>query len=117
MTGLIMKLIACPLTIVFADALFRGVRYASIYQSIGVGLILAVLAHLLETVILKKGTLWISTIADFGAAFVIIYFSQYFLRNARVTFTGALLTAILVALIEYFVHTYLINADKTKKVG
>ncbi len=95
--------------------LFRGVSYVNVYQAIGVGLVLAVLAYLMELMILKESSFWLSTIADFMAAFAVVYISQFFLRNVIITFTGALFAAVLLSITEYFQHTYLISTGKTKK--
>ncbi|WHH60054.1 DUF2512 family protein [Petroclostridium sp. X23] len=115
MTGFIMKLIICPIVVIISDALLNSVNYASIYQSIGVGIVLAVFAHMMEVLILREGTFWISTIADFIAALGVVYLSQFVLYGAVVTFAGALITSLLLAITEYFQHVFLINAGKTKK--
>jgi hypothetical protein len=115
MVGLIMKLIACPI-ILLASNYFFGLGY-TLTQIIVVGIILAVIAHLMEVLLLKRGTFWVSTVSDFIAAFLVVYLSQYFLANVTITFLGALLTAIIVTVVEYFVHQYLINSGKTKKGG
>lgn len=81
-----------------------------------VGLILAFAAHMMEILVLKKGTFWISTIADFIAAFAIVYLSQFLLRNVSITFLNTSLTALLLTVTEYFQHNYLIKSGKTKKM-
>ncbi|MGE4284915.1 MAG: DUF2512 family protein [Clostridia bacterium] len=115
LTGFIMKLIMCPLIVVIYDALLNNVNYASIYQSIGIGIFLAVLAHMMEVLILREGTFWISTIVDLVAAFGIVYLSQFVLRGAAVTFTGALIISLLLTISEYFQHLFLVNTGKTRK--
>ncbi len=113
MIGLIMKLIICPITLIISNYIF-GLQYTFI-QAIMVGIILAVAAHMMEVLILKKGTFWISTIVDFIAAFAIVYLSQFFFRNVYITFLDALLTSVLLTVTEYLQHTYLIRTYKTKK--
>lgn len=113
MIGLVIKLIVCPITVLISNYLF-GLRY-TVFQAVVVGLILAVAAHFMEVLILKRGTFWVSTVGDFVAALGIVYLSQLVFTNVNVTFIGALLTAVLLTVTEYFQHTFLINAGKTKK--
>ncbi|MFC2947741.1 DUF2512 family protein [Virgibacillus sediminis] len=115
MTGLIMKLIICPITVTLASFIFPNVAYAALWQPVLVGLILAVAAHVMEMFLLKDGTLWVSTVMDFGAATLIVYFVSQFLAGAEVTFIGAVLTGILLTITEIFQHRYLIQSGKTKK--
>lgn len=115
MLGLIIKIIVCPLAIMLSDYLFADVYYPYIYESIITGLVLAVVAHFMEVMILKRGTFWISTIADFVAAAVIVYLSQFFFRGSSITFVGALLTSIIISITEILQHLYLIKSGRTKK--
>ena len=113
MIGLIMKLIVCPLTLIICKYIF-GLHY-TIAQGIFIGVVLAFAAHVLELFILKRGTLWISTLADLIAAFSIIYLSQFLLNNVSITVLGAIFTAALITVFEYLEHYYLIRSGKTKK--
>lgn len=117
MVGLIMKLIICPVTLIISDVLFRGLNYATVSQAIIVGVVLALSAHMMELLLLRKENFWISTIADFIASFAIVYFSQFFFANARITFSGALFAAILLTFTEYFQHMYLIKTGRTRKTA
>lgn len=110
-----MKLIICPITLIISDLLIWGIDYTNIYQPIIVGVILAVLAHTMELFLLKRETFWTSNIADLIAAFAVVYLSQFFIPDARVTLLGALLAALLLFLTEYFQHLYLLRSGKVKK--
>jgi uncharacterized membrane protein YeaQ/YmgE (transglycosylase-associated protein family) len=114
MLGLIVKLIVCPLTVILASVIFPNVNYTAFYQPIIVGLILAVSAHMMEVFLLKRGTFWISTIADFIAATIIVYVVSLF-QVATVTFLGAILTAILLTITEIVQHQWLIRSGRTQK--
>ncbi len=114
MMGFIVKLFVCPLTVFFSDLIFPNVDYTAFYQPIIVGLILAVSAHMMEVLLLKRGTFWTSTILDFMAATLIVYFVSLF-QVATVTFFGAVLTAILLTMTEIVQHRWLINTGKTQK--
>lgn len=115
MTGLIMKIFMSPLTLLISDYLFDQVNYGNLYQPIIVGLILALLAHLMELMLLRRGTLWLSLAADALAAVLLIYFISNLFAGARVTLPGAIFTAILIGVTEYVQHVYLITSDKTIK--
>lgn len=115
MAGLITKIFVCPITVVISAFLFTNVDYAAIYQPIIVGLVLAVAAHMMEVMILRKGTLWMSTVMDFIAATLIVYFVSLLFAGAAVSFLGAVLTAILISITEYFEHQWLIKSGRTEK--
>lgn len=115
MLGLIMKIIVCPLIIYISDMVFNDIYYANTYQAIITGLVIAFIGHMMEVLILKKGTLWISTFADLVAAIAVVYLSQFFLPGSRITIAGAAIIAVILAITEHFQHIYLIKEGKTKK--
>lgn len=116
MTSLILKVIACPLILIFAMYLLDGVDYGAIWQPIVLGVVLALVGVAMEYMILKEGSLWISTIADFVVSVIIIWALSNAFNDANVTFWGAVITSIIIGVVEYFVHRYLIASGKTKKV-
>ncbi|MGY4689122.1 DUF2512 family protein [Salibacterium sp. K-3] len=115
MTGLIIKIFVCPITVVISSFIFPNVNYENLWQPIIVGLILAVSAHVMEVFILKEGTFWLSTIADFIAASAIVYIVSLFFDTAAVSFFGALLTGLLLTITEIAQHNWLIKNGKTEK--
>lgn len=115
MIGFIVKIFVCPITVMVASLIFPNVNYANVIQAIIVGLVLAVAAHTMEVFILKKGTFWLSTLVDFAAASLIVYFVSLFFVTASVTIFGALLTALLLTITEVIQHNWLINSGRTEK--
>lgn len=115
MTSLLMKIIACPLVLFVASWLFPNVEFGAFYQIVVVGLILAVVGVLMEYLLLREGTLWISTILDFVVSTLILYLIANMFAGAAVTFFGAVLTSILLGVVEYFAHLFLIKSGKTQK--
>ncbi|MFC4077709.1 hypothetical protein [Salinithrix halophila] len=115
MAGLIAKLIICPLVVWISMFLFEGVYYPNWVQPIIVGIILAVLAHFMEVLFLRRGVFWINNSMDFVAAVLVLLFSGTFFEGARVTMTGALLTAFILAVTEYFQHLWLLKSGRTYK--
>lgn len=117
MFGLIMKIIVCPILLLISDYLLTSVYFTYVYQAIIVGIALAIVGHLMELLLLQRKTVWVNTVLDFLAAFTIIFLSQYVTRGIIITVSGALIVAIAVALIEHFLHLYLVSSGKTKKSG
>lgn len=110
-----MKVIMCPLALIISDLLFEQVNYRNYYQAIVVGLILAVSAHFMELLILRRGTVWFSLAADVMAATLIVYFISNLFYGARVTFLGAIFASLLIGVTEYVQHIYLTQSGKTRK--
>lgn len=111
--GLLVKLLVSPVLVVLADALFPEVNYSTIYYSIGVGFVLALAGYWLERQILRPGTLWMSTAADFILGFVIVYASAFILPTAaRISPMGAGFVAIFFGVAEYLQHGWLIRTGR-----
>lgn len=115
MTSLWIKLIACPALVILSMFLFDTVDFATIFQPVFVGIMLALLGVSMEYVLLKRETFWLSIIADFAASILIVFFISNLFTTAEVTWVGAVLTAVLLAAAEFFVHRYLLKSGKTKK--
>ncbi|MBN6187632.1 DUF2512 family protein [Aneurinibacillus sp. BA2021] len=115
MTSFLMKVVTCPLAIILASFLFPNVNYSNFAQPIIVGVILALAGTMLEYLFLREGTLWLSTGADFVASILVIYLVSQFFYGARVTLMGAVATSLIIAAVEFFVHSYLINSGQTRK--
>ena len=115
MLGLIMKVFTCPLIVYISDMIFNDIYYANAYQPVITGLIIAFAGHMLEVLFLKRDTLWINNILDLAAAFAIIYVNQFFFPRAVITVIGAAIAAFLIAVVEHFLHIYLIKEGKTRK--
>jgi hypothetical protein len=109
---LFIKLLVCPAVVLLMDIISTEVDYRAVYQAVMVGLILAVLGRILENFLLRSRTVWISTAVDFVAATVVLYFSPLVFPGSRVTFTGALVTALLLAVTEYIQHVVLVQRRK-----
>lgn len=104
MIRLINKLILYPVILLIFNFILAGVDYPRTYEPIITGLLLAFLSHAMELVILKKGTLWITTGVDYVASFLLIYLSQYFFHNAYITIFPTLFISSLILIFEHFNH-------------
>lgn len=115
MSSLLAKIIALPAIVVLCAYLFPNVEYAAWSQAIIVGLIVAAGGLVMEYLLLRDGTAWLSTLADFALAFIVVYFVSNAFDNAAVTFFGALLTAALIGVAEHVLHRWLIRRGLTRK--
>lgn len=108
MTGLIVKLIACPILLVILSYLLPShISYPNLWTPVIVGALLAVVGFGSEVIFLGPSTIMASTIADFFVTAIVVYFSQW--GSGNVTYMGAIIAGILVAVVEYPLHIYLIN--------
>lgn len=115
MTGLIMKIILLPLVVAICSGIFDSVDYVSWYQPITVGVTLAIIGHLMERAMLRRNTTVMTDIADFITAALVVYLLSLFLDGARVTLWGAILTAIVITLVEIPIHRWLVRTGRTEK--
>ncbi|USG64932.1 YndM family protein [Brevibacillus ruminantium] len=116
MDGLLVKLIVTPLAVIVADALFPEVNYANLYQSIGVGLVIAVAGYLLELLLLRPGMLWLATAVDMIAGFLIVWLSGMLFSHASIAPIGAGFVAILLGVAEYLQHIWLLKSGRAEKI-
>ncbi|WP_076850175.1 DUF2512 family protein [Rubeoparvulum massiliense] len=115
MSSLMMKILICPIGVAVAGWLFPNVYYAGLYQPLVVGLLLAIAGFFLEYLVLRKGTLWISTVLDFIATALLVYLISNLFMDAVVSVFGAILTAGLLTVVEYFTHRWLIRTGRAEK--
>jgi hypothetical protein len=121
MAELLLKLLVCPIVVLLVDILSGDVDYQAVYQPLAVGLFIAVAGRFMEYFSLKAKTLvisvWISSVIDFVIAFAVVYFSQYLYLGSRITFFGALVTALMIAVTEYFQHVIFLSRSLREKDG
>lgn len=115
MTSFILKIIALPLILILAMYLFDNVDYGAIWQPVVLGVTLAIVGVAMEYMLLKKGSLWTSVISDFVVAVILIWVISNIFNDSNVTFWGAVLTSIIIGVVEYMVHRYLLSSGKTRK--
>lgn len=113
MQNLLIKLVAFPLVIWLSSAIFTQVHYANAAQIIGVGWALAVLSYFAdEYLIINSRELenrqWWALAADFVLAMIVVWASSGLLPGAVVTFLGALITTILLTIVEYAIHQWVL---------
>ncbi|WP_199614510.1 DUF2512 family protein [Paenibacillus alkalitolerans] len=109
MIVLLMKLVATPLVLWLADWMLADVYYPTLTSSLSTGLTLAIIGYGTEWLMLRRGTLWLTTIVDWAVTAAIVYVSQFMFPGTFVTVMGALLTGGVMAIAEYFMHRYAID--------
>ncbi|MEH7384947.1 DUF2512 family protein [Bacillus sp. JJ1521] len=114
MTGFIMKIILLPLVVAICSGIFGNVDYVSWYQPIVIGVMLAIIGQITEAIMLNRKTTVMMDIADFIVAALVVYFVSQFLNGAFVTFWGAILTALVITLIEIPVHRWLVRSGRVE---
>lgn len=117
MTGIMMKIIICPLVVGLSAFIFPNVSYSQFYQPIIVGVILAVAGHLMELILLREETIIINDVVDFIASVIIVYFVSNLFLGAAVTFFGAILTAIFLTITEIPTHRWLVRSGRAEKTS
>lgn len=118
MVGLLTRLIVCQSVVFLSSAMFAGnVYYTSLYQIIGVGIVLAVAGYIMEVWLLGKINYWLITGMDLIAAAVIVYLSNFVFTGALITSLGALLTAFLLAITELIQLGYKAHAKVQPQTG
>lgn len=114
MSGFIVKLIVCPVGIILASWIFPNVDFALWYQPIVIGVVLAVIGHFMEVFMLRENTNWISTALDFFIATLVVFYGAQLFMGAHVTFWGAVLTGIVIAVTEIFQHYWLLQTGRAE---
>ncbi|MGP4107147.1 DUF2512 family protein [Virgibacillus sp. L01] len=115
MTGLVVKLLVCPIGLFLAAWIFPNVDFGYWYQPIILGVVLAFVGYFMERIMLREETNWLSTFMDFVASTVIVYFGAMLFADTEVTFLGAILTGALLAVTEIFQHNWLLDSGRVKK--
>lgn len=109
------KLVASPLLVVLADMWFPEVQYASLYQAIGVGFVLAIIGQWVDRAMLDPGRLWMTTAVDLIVGFLVVFASLFILPNTQVTALGAGFIAVLFGVSEYLQHRWYLSHRRREK--
>lgn len=109
MLSLALKILSVPILLWVATQVSPGIHYSSLYQPLVTGLFISGVGRLAEKLLLTRGTVLISVLADVVLAAFVIYYSQYMFAGARITWSGAAITSLIIGVIEYIVHIMLVN--------
>ena len=104
--ALIIKFIMCTAILLIVLGGFYGVSFADILT---IGVILTALAYVVgDLYFLPRFENWGASIADFGLAFIGIWFLGSYLIEVNIPLTtAAVISALLITVGEYFFHKYM----------
>lgn len=114
MTNLILKIIVLPIVVALCSGLFDSFDLVAWYQPIGIGVALAIIGHLMEKMMLRRNTTVMTDIADFITAAIVVYVLTLFYDGARINLWGAILTALVITLVEIPIHRWLVRSGRTE---
>jgi len=111
LSRLLIKLLLIPITVLFLDYLIGSLYFPSFTQAILVGLVLAVIGHFMERSLLRSGTLWMTTGLDIAVTIVALLLFDAYLPGARIPLDAVFLSALILGMIEYVYHRWLLRHD------
>ncbi|TLS50197.1 hypothetical protein FE782_21245 [Paenibacillus antri] len=101
---LLIKFLLVPALVGLADVMMADLFFPTAWSIVLIGLALAAVGLFMESAMLRRGTLWLTTAADWAVAAAGIYLAQYLFEGAYVSAVAALLAGGLIAIPEYFAH-------------
>ncbi len=101
---LLLKFLLVPALVGLADIMMVDLFFPTAWSVIVTGLVLAAVGLAMESAMLRRGTLWLTTVADWAVSAAGIYLAQYVFEGAYVSLVAALLAGGLLAIPEYFAH-------------
>ncbi|MGE5417712.1 MAG: DUF2512 family protein [Acidobacteriota bacterium] len=112
--NLAIKLLMCPAIIWAVAQGFRDVHYMHFSQVLGVGWLIAVIGYSFDEYMLVQSkspaaNVWRALLMDVALTTLVVWASSAVLVGTRVTFVGALLTAVLLGIGEYLIHYWLLS--------
>lgn len=109
MVDLTAKIFLFPALLFFSSKWLPGLYFATVQQTLLVGAILAVLAAAIDHWYLNKIKNPLSTVLDWGLTTLLVWGLSGFWLNTQVTLFGAALFAVLIAVVEYLAHDWLLK--------
>jgi len=101
---LLLKFLLVPALVGLADIMMVDFFFPTVWSVVLTGLALAAVGLAMESAILRRGTLWITTAADWAVSAAGLYLAQFLFEGAYVSVVAALLAGGLLAIPEYFAH-------------
>lgn len=104
------KFIATLAILYLILGLYYGMTFGTVFL---ITLILGIVAYLVGDLgVLPRTSNFVATLVDFALALLVVWLMISWLTASTTAFTMALVTAIGVAIVEYFFHKYLVNITK-----
>lgn len=109
MVDLTAKIFLFPALLFFFSKWIPGLNFATVQQTLLIGGILAILTAAIDHWYLNKLKNPFSTVLDWGLTTLLIWGVSGFWTNAQVTLLGSALFALVIAIIEYITHDWLLK--------
>ncbi|WP_449621442.1 YndM family protein [Robertmurraya sp. Marseille-Q9965] len=104
------KFIATLAILYLILGLYYGMTFGTVLL---ITLVLGIVAYLIGDLgVLPRTSNIVATLADFALALLVVWLMISWLTASTTAFTMALITAIGVAIVEYFFHKYLVNITR-----
>ncbi|GGE50968.1 hypothetical protein GCM10011391_32170 [Pullulanibacillus camelliae] len=117
MINLLLKLILTSVIIIASDAISPySIQFGAIYEAIIIGVFIALINYSVEWLMFTKGTLWITTILDFVITLCVLYFGTMLFDDAFIGIGGAIVTTILITIVEFILHQWLLRMNWGSKL-
>lgn len=109
MVDLTAKIFLFPALLFVVTKLLPDFHFANMIQLVITGFVLALLATVVDHVLLNKIKNPLSTLLDWGLTVALLWISNFVWRGTMISFTSAVLFAIALAAIEYLTHGLLLR--------
>ena len=111
MRNAIAKIIAHPVGLYIIAALMTNVNYASVYEIITTGLVLAAIAYAFDVLFIKSISYSTNAIIKAVVIGLIVWLSQFVFVGSYVSGWGAVGTGIILGIVEYVIVRYIATMD------
>lgn len=107
MIGMIIRFIVSALVLMLMSFILPGFEVAGFIGALIAAIVIAILGFIVESLLGDKVSPQSRGIVGFITAAVVIYFAQFLVPAMSVTWWGALLTSLVVGVVDAFVPTEL----------
>ncbi|BAU26902.1 uncharacterized protein DUF2512 [Aneurinibacillus soli] len=112
----IYKITLFPLAIYLISRLLPGqVQFASTNHLLDVSLLLLIIGLVADEFVLGMYGIYIATMQGAVTITAIIYLSGFLFTDSRITFTGSIVSGVILGLVELLMHSYVRRDQKREK--
>ncbi|MHB0885655.1 MAG: DUF2512 family protein [Bacillota bacterium] len=109
LTALVIKFLMIGLVCLIALPFLAGVTAV---QAIGLAVALTIIAYILsDLLVLPNFGDWTASIVDAVLAFLTLWGAQFVVRTLTISFTAAVIAAVIIGVGDFFFHTWLQRAN------
>ncbi|GGH88404.1 uncharacterized membrane protein YvlD (DUF360 family) [Pullulanibacillus pueri] len=117
MINLLIKLLLSSVIIIACDAISPySIQFGAMYEAIILGVFIGLINYAIEWLLFARGTFWITTILDFVITLCVLFFGVMIFDDAYIGTSGAVVTAILITIVEFILHSWLLKKNWQTKL-